>query len=160
MCIGGQDVHTPEHPGPREIQNCREKHRHTYLNTERLGDMYVRRLYVCVYVCVNECFYFWREREQEKDIQREEREKHTQLIPREEKDTHTQTTLCLSLPCLGEDTGGLRVRGRVMHIWKVEEAERWERETDSRMRREKRTHPEGRGRVTHQCTGGLGGEIH
>lgn len=63
--------------------------------------------YVCVYVCVNECLYFWRESEQEKDIQREEREKHTQLIPREEKERHTDNSACLS-PAGGEDTGGLQ----------------------------------------------------
>lgn len=92
VCIGLQDVHTPEHPGPREIQNYREKHRHTYLNTESMGDMYVRRLYVCVYVCVNECFYFWRESRRKTY----RGEKHTQLILREEKERHTDNSVLIS----------------------------------------------------------------
>lgn len=47
--------------------------------------------------------FLFLEREQEKDIQREQREKQTQLIPREEKGT--QTTLLVS-PLPGGGEGG------------------------------------------------------
>lgn len=94
------------------------------------------------------------EREQEKDIQREEREKHTQLIPREEKERHTDNSACLS-PAGGKDTGGLRGEWYTLGRW---DKVRGGRERQTSGQGGKSTRPPGRkvgGEAhSHQCTGG------
>lgn len=104
----GGNIHTLREPRTKEdSESYREKHRHTDLNIEGMGDMYAKRLYLCMYVCVNECFSFRRQRIGERKIHKGgERGQHTQFIPREGKERHIGNSVLVS-----PWPGGRRGRG-------------------------------------------------